>query len=215
MNRKLLLWLLWSGFIVYLLTLAPPFHWEATKALIVKLLTFQWNALNPVILSLFSLVGVWIMIYSCLLFFDGRMQSIPFWLFAVVSLGTGILGLLPYLALREPNTEFSGEKDLWLQILDSRYTGIGLLLFTLGLLAYALVAGDWGDFWQLFTSDRFINGMTLAFGLFCLVFPSFLGDDMARRGYLSNSQLFWLIALVPLLGPLAYLCWRPPLQTMT
>ncbi|MGV2830058.1 hypothetical protein [Myxosarcina sp. GI1(2024)] len=211
MNRKLLLWLLWASF-VYLLTLAPPFHWEETKALILKLLTFQWNALNPVIFSLFSLVGVWILIYSCLLFFDGRMQSIPFWPFAIISLGTGILGLLPYLAWREPKTEFSGAKDIWLQILDSRWTGIGLLLFTLGLLLYAALAGDWQEFWLLFQSDRFINGMSLAFCLFYLVFPTILGDDMARRGYLSNSQLYWLIALVPLLGPLVYLCWRPPLR---
>lgn len=51
-------------------------------------------------------------------------------------------------------------------------TGIVLMLFTLGLLVYAGVAGDWGEFWQLFVSDRFINKMSLAFGLICLVFPS-------------------------------------------
>ncbi len=211
MNRKLLLCLLWAGFISYLLLLAPPFHWESTGALIVKLLTFQWLAINPVIFSLFSLIGVWILIYSCLLFFDGRMQSLPFWPFALVSLGTGIIGLLPYIAWREPNTEFAGSKDLWLQLLDSRLTGMVLTLFTLGLLLYALVAGDWEEFWQLFRGDRFLNGMSLAFCLFYLVFPTVLGDDMARRGYLRTSQLFWAIALVPLLGPLAYLSWRPPL----
>lgn len=215
MTRKLLLWLLWAGFIAYILLLAPPFYWEETKALLVKLLTLQWSAINPVILSLFSLIGVWIMVYSCVLFFDGRMQLISFWPFAIVSLGTGIIGLLPYLALREPNTEFTGSKDRWLQLLDSRWTGIGLMVFTLGLLVYALVAGDWEEFWLLFTSDRFLNGMSLAFCLFCLVFPTVLGDDMARRGYLSNSQLFWIFALVPLLGPLAYLCWRPPLREMS
>nr|WP_216595663.1 hypothetical protein [Myxosarcina sp. GI1] len=86
------------------------------------------------------------------------------------------------------------------------------MLFTLGLLIYALVAGDWQEFWQLFICDRFINGMSLAFCLFCFLFPAILGDDMARRGYLRNSQLFWLFALVPLLGSLLYLCWRPPLR---
>ena len=40
------------------------------------------------------------------------------------------------------------------------------------------------------------------------MFPSALGDDMARRSYLRDFQLFWLISLVPLLGSLAYLCWR-------
>jgi len=213
MNRKLLLWLLWVGFIIYLLLLAPPFDWEFTKSLMVQLLTMQWNAINPVIFALFALIGVWILIYSSLLFFDGRMQPIPFYPFAILSLGTGVIGLIPYLALRESNTEFTGTKDLWLTLLDSRSTGIVLTLFTLGLFIYALVAGDWGGFWLLFRGDRFVNGMSLAFCLFCLLFPLVLGDDMTRRGYLRDSQLFWLIALVPLFGPLIYLSWRSPMRT--
>jgi len=132
-------------------------------------------------------------------------QKIPFWPFVLASVGTGVIGLLPYLALREANQEFSGQKDAFLNLLDSRLTGIVLALFTIGLLAYGLLAGDWGDFVEQFQSDRFINGMSLAFCLFCLLLPTVLGDDMARRGFLSNSQLFWAIALVPLLGPLAYL----------
>ena len=212
MSQKLFLWLIKASFIVYILFLAPPFNWELTKSLIVKLLTLQWNVINPIIFSLFCLVGVWLLIYSSLLFFDGRMQSIPFYPFAIASVGTGVIGLIPYLALREPNVEFTGVKDKWLQILDSRSTGIVLMLFTLGLFAYALVAGDWSQFWHLFKSDRFINGMSLAFGLFCLLFPTVLGDDMARRSYLRDSQLFWLIALIPLFGPLAYLCLRSPIR---
>lgn len=211
MSQKFL-WLIKASFIIYLFFLSPPFHWELTKSLIVKLFTLQWNNINPVIFSLFCLVGVWILIYSSLLFFDGRMQSISFYPFAIASLGMGVVGLIPYLALREPNTEFTGIKDGWLEILDSRSTGIGLMLFTLDLFAYALIAGDWGQFWSLFKSDRFINGMTLAFGLFCLLFPTVLGDDMARRGYLRDSALFQLTAFIPLFGPLAYLCWRSPIR---
>lgn len=212
MNQKLLLWLLWASFIVYLLFLAPPLDWGSTKLLLIKLITLQWNAINPVILALFSLVGVWILIYSSLLFFDGRMQALPFYPFALFALGSGVIGLIPYLAWREPNTEFTGTKDWWLSILDSRSTGIALILFTVGLLIYALIGGDWGEYWQLFKNDRFINGMSLAFGLFCLLFPIILGDDMTRRGYLRESQLFWFIALVPLFGPLFYLCWRSPIR---
>ena len=43
-----------------------------------------------------------------------------------------------------------------------------------------------------------------------VIFPSLLGDDMARRG-LSDHRIFWAVSLVPLLGPLFYLCLRPPL----
>lgn len=215
MVRKWLLWGVWVGFMIYLVFFAPPLHLEYTLALLGKLVTLQWREINPVIFCLFSLIGVWILIYSCLLFFDGRMQKLPFWPFAIASLGTGVLGLIPYLALREPNEEFSGAKDPWLEVLDARWTGLVLTLFTLGLLFYALIAGDWGDYGQKFLGDRFINGMSLAFLLFCALFPTVLGDDLARRGYLRESQLFWVIALVPLLGPLAYLCWRPPLRGVT
>lgn len=213
MGRKITLWLIWAGFIVYVVFLAPPIHLQETWTLLIKILTVQWADINPIILSLFALIGVCIFIYSSVLFFDGRMQKISFWPFALASVGTGVIGLIPYLALREANQEFSGQKDAFLQLLDSRLTGLLATLFTIGLLAFGILAGDWGDFIQQFQGDRFINGMSLAFCLFCLLFPTVLGDDMARRGYLSNSQLFWVIALLPLLGPLAYLCWRPPLRT--
>lgn len=212
MVRKIALWLIWAGFIAYILLLAPPLHLPETLTLLKKILTVQWADINPIILSLFALVGVWLQIYSCLLFIDGRMQKIPFWPFALASVATGTIGLIPYLALRDANQEFSGEKDAFLKLLDSRSTGVLLSLFTIALLAFGLLAGNWGDFIQQFQGDRFINGMSLAFCLFCLLFPTVLGDDMARRGFLSNSQLFWAVALVPLLGPLAYLCWRRPLR---
>ena len=212
MYRKITIASLWAGFIIYVLLLAPPLHLQETLTLLKNILTAQWADINPIILSLFALVGIWLQIYSCLLFIDGRMQKLSFWPFALASVGSGVIGLMPYLALREANQQFSGQKDAFLKLLDSRSTGIVLTLFTLGLLAFGLLAGDWGDFMQQFQGDRFINGMSLAFCLFCLLFPTVLGDDMARRGYLSDSQLFWAIALVPLLGPLAYLCWRPPLR---
>lgn len=212
MNRKVALWLLWVGFIAYILLLAPPLHLEETLMLLKNIFTLQWLAINPIILSLFSLVGIWLLIYSGLLFIDGRMQRIHFWPFALASIGSGVLGLLPYLAFREPNQEFSGQKDAFLRLLDSRSFGIVLSLSTVGLFAYAFALGDWGDFVQQFQGDRFINGMSLAFCLFCLLFPTILIHDMARRHW-NNPQVFWAVAFVPLLGPLAYLCLRPPLPS--
>lgn len=212
MNRKVALWLLWVGFIAYILLLAPPLHLQETLTLLKNIFTLQWLAINPIILSLFSLVGIWLLIYSGLLFIDGRMQRISFWPFALASVASGVLGLLPYLALRESNQEFSGQKDAFLRLLDSRFFGIVLSLSTAGLLAYAFILGDWGDFVQQFEGDRFLNGMSLAFCLFCLLFPTILGDDITRRHW-NNPQVFWTAALVPLLGPLVYLCLRPPLPS--
>lgn len=209
MGIKISLWLLWIGFLVYVLLLAPPIQ-QSTLTLLKNLFTGRWTDINPIILSLFSLVGIWLQIYSCLMFFDGRMQKIRAWHFLLASAGTGVIGLTPYLALREPNQEFLGKKDALLRLVDSRWTGVILTVSTIGLLTYGLLFGDWGDYIHQFQTSRFINGMSVAFCLLCLLFPTLLGDDMARRN-LRNPQIFWAVALVPLIGPLVYLCLRPAL----
>lgn len=67
--------------------------------------------------------------------------------------------------------------------------------------------------WFGFMTNRFVHGMSLAFGLFCVLFPypTLLQDGMAQRGLDPNSQLFQIAAWVPLFGPLTYLCLRPSL----
>lgn len=204
MLRKTGLWLIWLGFIVYVLWFAPPLN--------VKLPYL----LNPVVLSAFSMVGIWLLIYSCLVFADGRMQRISAWGFMLASIASGTIGLIPYLALREPNQEFSGEKDAWLALLDSKATGIVLTISTIVLLLFAIVLGDWSLFVQSFQTDKFIHGMSLALVLFALLFPypTLLSDDMARRGLIKESQFFWIVALIPLFGPLAYLCLRPNIPAL-
>jgi hypothetical protein len=212
MARSLTLWLLWSGFIFYVLFFAPPVQPDTLQPL-QSLLTGHLPAINPVILSLFSLVGIWLLIYSCLIFADGRMQSLPAWVFMVAAIATGVIALIPYLALRQPNQSFSGKKDPWLALMDSQLTGIGLTIGTLVLVLFAVIWGDWSAYAHEFMTNRFVHGMSLAFGLFCLLFPypTLLQDDMARRGLEPNSQLFQVAAWIPLFGPLAYLCVRPSL----
>jgi hypothetical protein len=212
MLRKFGLWAIWVGFIVYVLGFAPPLPPDTLQPLQI-LLFGQIPLINPVLISIFGMIGIWILIYSCLVFADGRMQSIPAWAFILASAGTGVLALIPYLALREPNEKFSGSKDNWLALLDSHTTGFILTLSTLVLLAFALFFGDWSGFLQEFQTNKFVHGMSLAFCLFALLFPypTLLHDDMARRGLTSDSQLFRWVAWVPLFGPLLYLCVRPPL----
>ncbi|WP_197672415.1 MULTISPECIES: hypothetical protein [Fischerella] len=42
-------------------------------------LTFQYGQLNAIIPTIFWLMGVWPMIYGCLMFADGRMQNLRAW----------------------------------------------------------------------------------------------------------------------------------------
>ncbi|MGF2040154.1 MAG: DUF2834 domain-containing protein [Nostoc sp. CmiVER01] len=209
MVRKIAFGLLWLGFTTYAFFLAPP-EQPGTFELIKNLSTGQWQGINPLVIALFNLMGIWPMIYSAVVFIDGRGQKIFAWPFATASFGVGAFALLPYLALKEPNNKFVGKKNALLKLLDSRVTGVVLTVATVLLVVYGLTGGDWSNFVQQWQTNRFINVMSLDFCLLCLLFPALLGDDMARRGW-KNPQMFWLIALIPLFGPLIYLCVRPPL----
>ncbi|MBK1989965.1 DUF2834 domain-containing protein [Sphaerospermopsis aphanizomenoides BCCUSP55] len=209
MLRKISFGLLWLGFISYAFLLAPPDD-PGTFELIKNLSTGNWQGINPVIISLFNIMGIWPLVYSAVLFFDGRGQKIRAWPFATAAFAVGAFALLPYLALREPNPEFVGKKNLFLQIFDSRITGILLTLGAVVLVAYSF-QGDWGNFVQQWQTSRFIHVMSLDFWMLSLLFSTLLGDDMTRRGWKDN-QLFWLFAMIPFFGALIYLCVRPPVK---
>ncbi|MEB3212184.1 MAG: hypothetical protein VKL39_12555 [Leptolyngbyaceae bacterium] len=164
--------------------------------------------------AIFWLMGVWPMIYACLMFLDGQMQNIPAWPFFIGSNFLGLLWLMPYFLFRQRSQTFDGKEDRWLTLLDRRSTGVVLLMVTLFLIFYALLTGDWEEFIYQFQHLTFVHLITLDFLLMGLVFPltSLFPDDMARHGQ-WNLRRFWAIALVPLFGPLFYLCSRPPLQS--
>lgn len=211
MQQKIALWALWLGFITYAFVLAPPDSPE-TWTTIQNLSTGQLEGINPLVIALFNIMGVLPLLYSCLLYIDGRVQKVPAWLFSAASFAVGAFALIPYLALREPNGTFVGQKNWWLKIMDSRWTGGLVAIATLALLFYGLTNGDWNDFVQQWQTSRFIHVMSLDFCLLCLLFPVLLKDDMTRRG-LKDQRIFWAVALVPLLGAIAYVTLRPPLQT--
>jgi hypothetical protein len=209
MMRKIIFGLLWLGFISYAFFFAPP-EQPDTFELIKNLSTGNWQGINPLIISLFNIMGIWPFVYSAVVFFDGRGQKIPAWPFAIGSFALGAFVLLPYLALRSPNQKFVGEKNVFLKILDSRILGLLLTIGAVVLLASGL-QGNWGDFVQQWQNSRFIHVMSLDFVMLSLLFPTLLGDDMTRRGW-QNQQLFWLFTIIPLFGPLIYLCVRPPVE---
>ncbi|MBN8561878.1 MAG: DUF2834 domain-containing protein [Leptolyngbya sp. UWPOB_LEPTO1] len=208
MSKKILLTLVWIGFVSYAFTLAPP-QQPDTFDLIANLSTGKIAGVNPLIVALFNIMGVLPMAYSCITFLDGRSQKIPAWLFTLVSFGTGAFALLPYLIFRQPSPTFQGQKNWLLKILDSRITGSAIALSGIGLFLYGVMNGDWSNFVQQWQTSRFIHVMSLDFCLLCALFPILLQDDMKRRG-LTDSQVFKILSFVPFFGALIYLALRPP-----
>ncbi|PSF35146.1 DUF2834 domain-containing protein [Aphanothece hegewaldii CCALA 016] len=213
MAQKIILGIIWLVFVIYAFFFAPP-NQPDTLDLIINLSTGKWDGINPIITSLFNIMGIWPIIYSGVIITDGRMQKIPAWPFALFSFAVGAFAILPYLILRQPNSNFDGQKTLLLKIVDSRWIGLSATLGTIAFLFYAFSMGDSSNFIQQWQTSRFIHVMSLDFCLLCLLFPILLKDDMIRRG-LKNNVLFWLVSLVPLLGSAIYLMIRPPLRETT
>ncbi len=209
MLRKVAFGLIWISFVTYALIFAPP-NQPDTFELIKNMSTGEFAGINPLIIALFNLMGILPIIYGCMLFIDGRGQKIPAWLFVGASFALGAFALLPYLALRQNNSSFEGKKDWFLQLQDSRWLGCLLTVAAIGLIVYGSLKGDWADFAQQWQTSRFIHVMSLDFCLLCVLFPTLLGDDLARRG-VENPLFFRVVSLFPLVGALLYLCLRPPL----
>jgi len=210
--RTAIIGLIWLWFVAYTLWLAPLDQPE-TFPLVQKLVTFQATEVNPYLFAIFWLMGVWPMIYACLMFIDCREQRMPGLLYFIAANATGALGLVPYLLVRDRNQTSYVPKSKWIQILEEHRTGFILSLITIGVLGYAWLVGDWQNFVEQWRTIPFVHLITIDFCLMTLFFPltPLLDDDMARRG-LRNSAVFWAVALVPLFGPLTYLCFRPTLN---
>ena len=95
-------------------------------------------------------------------------------------------------------------------MLDSQWTGVGIAAIATYFLIYGFTSGNWEDFVQQWQTSRFIHVMSLDFCMLSLLFPWLLSDDMERRG-MSSDRFFTVIAIVPLVGALLYLCLRSPL----
>ncbi|NJL87165.1 MAG: DUF2834 domain-containing protein, partial [Leptolyngbyaceae cyanobacterium SM1_1_3] len=101
MVRQISFMLLWISFGLYAFLLAPPDQPD-TFELIGRLSTGDWDGINPLVVALFNLMGVWPLVYGCVALIDGHEQKVPAWPFVVGSFGVGAFLLLPYLALRIP-----------------------------------------------------------------------------------------------------------------
>lgn len=201
------LWALWLGFVTYAVMLSPS-STPDTFDTIWQLSTGQWAELNPVIVVLFNLMGLWPMVYASLALPDGREQRFPAWPFVVGSFGLGAFALMPYLALRKPTKDIPNHSND--TIATHRLVGAGVTITTLALLVYGLSRGSWYENWQIFISEfstsQFIHVMSLDFCMLTLLTPSLLWDDVARRHLAPGWRL---VSLVPLLGPALYLLLRP------
>lgn len=201
---------LWLGFVAYAVFLSPPSRPD-TLDVIRQLSTGQWAELNPVVVVLFNLMGLWPVVYASLVLADGCDQSVPAWPFVVGSFGFGAFALMPYLVLRKPTCAlpYRSADTRLLKAVEHPWVGVGVAIATLLLIMYGLAQGTgyatWQDFLHQFSTSQFIHVMSLDFCMLTLLTPSLLWDDIARRNLASSWRA---VSLLPLLGPALYLALR-------
>ncbi len=220
-QRKLVFGGIWLGFSAYAFWLAPP-NDPKTLDQIMALSTGQWGQLNPAIVALFNLMGIWPMIYAAVALADGHCQpntaegtieaspaSPKAWPFVAGSFGLGAFVLLPYLALRSPAPTLHLEQpSRLLAIVSSRLFGIFLLANAIIWLGYAFIRGDWANFSAQWQNSRFIHVMSLDFCALTLLFPTLAQDDSRRHG-IASPHWAWATVAFPIVGAAIYLCFRP------
>lgn len=208
--RQLFFAVLWIGFSTYAFLGSPHSNPDSTLALLSNLIGGNVSTLNPLLVAEFNLMGVLPLIYCCFLFADGRERKLSACFFASSMMVIGGFALLPYLVFRGQRTPSETVPNTFLQFWDSRWVARALLVASIGLVSYGCWQGDWKDFVNLWISQQFVHVMTLDYVLLCALLPVMVYDDLPRRGQ-SVGTWFWAIAIVPLFGPLLYLCQRPPL----
>ncbi|MBE9202347.1 hypothetical protein IQ218_01225 [Synechocystis salina LEGE 06099] len=210
--NRLVLAGLWLALVVFAFGFAPPSD-PQTLALIKALSLGQWQNINPVIIALFNLMGIWPMAYAGMLIGDRQGRKFPAWPFVVGSFFLGAFALLPYLVFWPPTTQTdspasNSEPSKVTKFWRSPWLGRILFLLAIACVGGAVLLGNWGDYWQQLQTNQFIAVMSSDFLCLTLAFPLLLAQ-YPYRGQGTRSLPITMMAMVPLFGALAYLSIRP------
>ena len=218
--RKITFGLIWLSLVIYsvIFTVAQAKSasggdFQQDLDLIVNMSILKWDGINPIVIAIFFIMGIFPLVYGAFILFDSQEQQVSPYPFFITSFGLGAFALLPYFALRERDTVWQKEKSLLLKVLDSRLMAITSSISILTFIIWGAINGNWSDFVAQWHNSQFLHIMTIDFCMLSLLLPAaVVKDDMERRG-IKDSPLFWIAVLIPLFGSLVYWCLRPQLDS--
>lgn len=186
--------LLWILLILYAIFLAPG---SGRDEIFHALIRGDFADVEPLVVTIFSFLGVFPLLFAAILLPDRRSGS---WPFVLLSMGTGAFSLLPYFYLRG---RFKGLEKIvtpvWLMRVASSRSFIGIIvaLFILSLLP--LTGGiSLNAYKDAFMHSSLVSVMTVDF----LILVPLSWYAMKRfRGIPSP------ISFIPIIGP-ALLLWQ-------
>ena len=158
-------------------------------------------------------LGVWPLVYTCILLVDGQNQRFNGGVASLLSMVLGGFVLLPYCALRRSSNSAKYKLNFLVRVFDSQTISVLLILTTISLVLFATIFGDFHLFIHAFQTNRFIHIMSIDFFVVSWLFPYLIPDDLKRRKMITNQefQTYFPLCFLPLIGPLIYLYRRKPL----
>jgi len=193
--------------IIFYVYLFAPTSDPSSLLLIRKMYSVNYHEVNPLVFSVFNLMGVWPMIYSLVLIFEAEKQTVPVWLFIFLSFFLGGFILLIYYSYRIPQTCYPDKFTRAMKIAEKKRNSVVLGITGLALVLYGIIYGDYSDYFYLFNVNSLVHVMSIDFLLVTFLFPVILRDDMQRRDFYKPT--LYALFSVPLLGPILYLLVRP------
>ena len=195
---------LWLVLLSYALLFAPPPPADLFGQLR-DLALARVPSVDPIAIAVFNLLGVLPVAFLAILLFDtGRPNPWPF------ALGSFVLGgfvLLPYLAIRDTRAPLQTAPCAFVRAVGSRITGAILLLAALGLMGFAVLAGDMNAFAAQLQDSAFIAVMSVDLLVLTTALHRCAVIDRQRCGLRLSGWSSPAVHL-PLLGPLLYLALR-------
>eukprot|EP00271_Cylindrocystis_brebissonii_P009172 TRINITY_DN2384_c0_g2_i1.p1 TRINITY_DN2384_c0_g2~~TRINITY_DN2384_c0_g2_i1.p1 ORF type:complete len:361 (-),score=33.26 TRINITY_DN2384_c0_g2_i1:336-1418(-) len=218
------IWLLWAAFVGYAFFLAPNQTEYRDTYFVEKLLSLHADdgfVMNPILVSVWNLMGIWPAVYASLLIPSGRSStgSPPVWPFSTASTFVGAFALLPYFASwrgeKGPKLPSREERaNSWpIRVFESKITAVSLLVGSIALLVFAGAAGGgaWVEYEQYFRESRLVHVTSLDFLILWSLAPFWLYNDMSVRKWDGRDKWWVPLSLLPIIGPAAYLLVRPPI----
>jgi hypothetical protein len=210
--KKMLLATVWVLGWIHVFWFSPDDD-SSTMDFITAVMQNNTALVDPLVFMVFNLLGIWPLVMVAMLVQDdqGRLKA---WPFAFSSMVLGNSALYIYLFFRREQNGYVPHKSLLVRFAESKLLAVVLLLSTIALMLYGFLQGSFAAYAKAWQVNYFVHVMTIDFFLFAIAFAAVLADDMRRRD-LKITGVFWLYALVPVLGAVTYLTVRPPLAQKT
>ncbi|MFX0125842.1 MAG: hypothetical protein ACFFAE_19625 [Candidatus Hodarchaeota archaeon] len=168
-----------------------------------NLIFFQYSTLEPILIIVFYLMGIWPAVQASLLYGDGREKRIPEWPFILASFFMGAYALSVYILVRE-NKKAQSQHNKLQQLLESKLWGLILVVSTVGLFLLGFLLGNPLRYIGEFQKYLFVRVMTIDFLLFSIITPLTIYIHSMNNSI--NVPLYVLVlGVIPILGALYYL----------